>query len=350
VFHVKAMVGPFQRGWVIPNALPLVGGSPVLGMPALQSVQPGSYSQVVPGTVNFPVPNYNTLTVTVEGAGGGGSSDVVTVSAGGGGTSSFASSTALSATGGLAGIGPVPPDQSGSGGSGSIVTTGGGGLGGSGIIGGAGGTASFPPGTYGFMVPTYTVLTVDVAAGGGGATDGSFVGQNGNPSIFPSVTANGGGGCDPQHLPSVPGGGSGGTVTTGGGGAGSPTGSANGVPQYNGAAGGRVAQAFTAGALAVGGYITVVIGSGGLDGGRPVQNSGNGWVNISWTYSPAQPAAYYNGSKGGRVTKTWLPTDAGAPVPGTNILLMVGAGGVGAVTPLGPAQPGANGRANISWS
>lgn len=346
MFHIKTVIGPFPRGWTIPNALTLVGGSPVFGMPVLQSVKPGSYSQAVPGNVNFPCPNYTTLTITIEGGGGGGSSDVVATPAGAGQNSSFG--TTMVATGGLAGVGPVPPNQGGSGGT---VTAGGGGLGGNGIIGGAGGSASFASGTYSFVVPTYTTLTVVVAAGGGGATDGAFVGQDGGQSTFASVVANGGGGCDPAHLPSVPGGGSGGTVTTGGGGAGSLTGSANGVPQYNGAAGGRVSATFAVGVLAVGSQQAGVVGSGGLDGGRPVKNSGDGSVGISWTYTPAQPAAYYSGSAGGRVTKTWLVTDVGAPVPGTSIMLNVGGGGVGATTPLGGvAQSGGNGSANISWS
>lgn len=195
---LKVCVGPFVRQWSIPAALTPQLASPALGQPILISVVPGTYSTVVPGSVNFPVPNYNSLTATIRGAGGGGSSDQVQTPGTDGQGSHFNVATQLVATGGLVGVGPPPADQ----------------------------------------------------------------------------------------------GGSGGAVTVGGGGAG----------------------------------------------------------GLGFDVSANSASTFYAGSAGGRVTKTWNRLDAGAPVPGSMVMLFIGAGGTGATTTRSPASPGVNGRADINWS
>lgn len=376
-------VGQFTRAWTLPHPLNLNGGSPVFGAPSLVSVVPGAYSSVVPGTVNFTVPNYTALSITLRGAGGGGSSDVISgAAAGNGETSSFLLSggslppgllmaegktlgTSMLASGGLAGVGPVPADQGGSGGT---VTVGGGGAGGLGFIGSSpGGSASYSdPADYDFVVPLYTTLTADVRGAGGGYSLGGTVAGAGGYSVFgpttPRVQAEGGGGAGAGV--GVDGGGFGGTVTVGGGGAGATSEGAT-----SGGAGGKVVGSFTAGGLAVGSHIVIHLGAAGTngvpggggdsggDGGgdgfraaKTTTSAENGSAFITWTYTAPHPASYYSGSAGGRVTKNWLRTDVGAPPPGTVIGIYIGNGGTPAMTPNGPAQAGAPGRIDITWS
>lgn len=126
--------GKVIKVWALPAPLSLTVGSPTLGQPNLVSVQPGSYSQG-PGFGNFPVPNYNTMTVTVRAAGGGGAlyEDVTRIDQGSnGGNSSFASATPLTAIGGLGHDNTTNPPPADQGGSGGTVTVGGGGAAGQG--------------------------------------------------------------------------------------------------------------------------------------------------------------------------------------------------------------------------
>src|SRR5262245_19696074 len=132
---MMAVLGQASRATTLPNAVNLTTGSPTSGKPNLAYVQPGSWAISSPGWVNFPVPNYNSLTVTLRGAGGGGSSDALyddginpVIHATAGETSLFGG--AMSATGGAKGVEPGnsgPP--TGAGGSGGSVTPDGGGAG-----------------------------------------------------------------------------------------------------------------------------------------------------------------------------------------------------------------------------
>src|SRR5215471_10998416 len=134
MFLLKTCIGPFNRAWLIPPAINLSVGSPGLGTPSLVSVQPGTYSGSSPGLVNFPIPNYNTFTITLRAAGGGGGATQERVPVNqypsNGEASQFSlPGTPIIANGGLAGSttgGGVPPAQGGSGGT---VTIGGGGAG-----------------------------------------------------------------------------------------------------------------------------------------------------------------------------------------------------------------------------
>jgi hypothetical protein len=383
VFLVTPGLGQSLRAWTLPTPLNLAAGSPSFGQPALASVSPGSYSSTVPGWVNFTVPNYTALSITLRGAGGGGSSDVVSTAAGNGETSQFNLASGspppglfaeglslganMLASGGLAGVGPVPADQGGSGGT---VTVGGGGAGGLGIIGTPpSGSASYTTPTlsapYNFVVPVYTTLSVDVRGGGGGASDGQVAGQSGSFSAFDNtgfrVQANGGGGASTTAA-GAPGDGLNGTVTLGGGGAGST------AQSQHGGNGGKVVRTFNAGDMTVGSTRTVSVGFAGADGvgsGGGGDGGGDGLLTrraprsvsaedgsvfVTWSYTAPHPATYYSGSAGGRVTKNWLRTDVGAPPPGTIISIYIGNGGTPANTPLGPAGAGQPGRIDITWS
>ena len=132
MFLLLTCIGPFTRAWAVPKPNDLTTGSPTLGTPAVISVIPGSYASTGPGYQNFPIPNYNVLTITAKGGGGGGTLDSgVITAARDGGFTEFATTTPIVANGGLAGVGPPPPAQGGSGG---IVTVGGGGAGGLGLV------------------------------------------------------------------------------------------------------------------------------------------------------------------------------------------------------------------------
>jgi hypothetical protein len=61
------------------------------------------------------------------------------------------------------------------------------------------------------------------------------------------------------------------------------------------------------------------------------------------------------GGNGGRVTRAWLSTDTGRPVPGTAYTVVVGNRGAGGAAGAGPGtnvagNQGANGAAYFSWS
>jgi len=200
VWLVARFAGASQRGWTIPNATGIAIEQLYLGKPTLISVQPGSYNNNSPGWINFPVPNYGTLTVTIRGAGGGGNSDTPTPppAATNGENSSFplpAPSTSVIALGGLAGVasGAPPANQGGSGGT---VTVGGGAAGGNGInsITGAGSPANAGS-AGGRVTKTWartasdspvpgSIVSVYIGAGGQAALSGKgYAGPGGSGSL-----------------------------------------------------------------------------------------------------------------------------------------------------------------------
>ncbi|MBI2030188.1 Ig-like domain-containing protein [Candidatus Kaiserbacteria bacterium] len=211
----------------------------------VSNIVPGSQSFTTPGTSEFNVPTYTTLTVQVWGAGGGGGSGYSgsgTYGPGGnGGSSSFnASITASGGTGGrecwlLAGNGAAGTGGTASGG--TTNTTGNNGQAGSnGPAGGSGGSA--PNG----------------GTGGAGSTVYSVAGGVG--------------------------------VAPGAGGGGSPCGSV-GMVGGGGGSGGYSTGTYSAGQLTVGGWVSVTVGGGGAGGwGGAANYSGgagaNGRVYITW--------------------------------------------------------------------
>jgi len=167
-----------------------------------------------------------------------------------------------------------------------------------------------------WVVPLYNSLTIEVrgagGGGGGGHIDSAFVpgsyggtGGQGTETKFDSTTpliatggygGGGGGYCQGVHGcgggTGGNGGGSGGTVTVGGGSAG---------------------------------------GAGGpRSGSSPGRNGGPG-------------------GQGGKVTHSWNVGDAGAPVPGTTIHVVIGAGGAGAGGGGGTGDNGAAGWIGAAW-
>ncbi len=170
---------------------------------------PGSTTWSTPGTYSFVVPFYNTMTVTVNGAGGSGGADIdnntlytsYTTSPDGstGGNSSFASATSCVGNGGAGGAASTRFDtgkgyitSSGtngaaggaSGPSGGTATTGGGAAGGAGgtwetgTVGGTGGSGgkfvkTFTAGASDAPVPGSTITVAVGAHGNTGANNGT---------------------------------------------------------------------------------------------------------------------------------------------------------------------------------
>jgi hypothetical protein len=147
-------------------------------------VTPGSTTYSSPGSTNFTVPNYNSLTVTVRGAGGGGA-DREQSDGADGGYSQFSSATPVKANGGGAGqaYGGTGANGGASGPAGTSTTTGGGAAGG---VGGNYGSddTGWSGGNGGYAQKTWTVgdagapapgasIPVVVGAGGGGYHSGS---------------------------------------------------------------------------------------------------------------------------------------------------------------------------------
>ncbi len=158
-----------------------------------KSVVPGSQNYTSPGTYTFPVPaDYNSLTVTVNGAGAGGTfegqlsfpaSGVFYNPGTNGGDSSFGS---VVAHGGkpLTGSGSATPgDASG----GDTNTTGGGAPGGAnnGLASGTGGPGGKAIKTWASGAPGAPAGTVTVVVGAGGSpgSGNSNPGENGSVSI-----------------------------------------------------------------------------------------------------------------------------------------------------------------------
>jgi hypothetical protein len=181
------------------------------------------------------------------------------------------------------------------------------------------------PGTYTFIVPSYTGSLKVIVSGGGGGGGGSdcsksvgnpdAAGGTGGASSFGSVIANGGtggeaGANDACYLGYSGGGGSpgaasGGDVNITGGGATGGTGSAAktghddsggaiflGGSGGNGGNGAAAQKTFAHGALTSGSSVTVVVGKAGAAGpaiqpGAPYGNAGTGGqggsVSITWT-------------------------------------------------------------------
>lgn len=159
------------------------------------------------------------------------------------------------------------------------------------------------PGYFNFPVPNYNTMTATVRAGGGGGAMGFRqasigAGGNGGASSFASSTP----------VAASPGLGHPATFT--------------GPPPDQGGSGG-----------------TVTVGGGGAAGQGA--DSDPGYV---------VPNATYNGSAGGRVTKTWNRTDTDSPVPGTTIGITVGNGGAPGTNGGFTAYPGGTGSVNINWS
>jgi hypothetical protein len=177
------------------------------------------------------------------------------------------------------------------------------------------------PGTYNFVIPLYTTLTVDVrgAGGGGGGLYGhawdyedQYFGTDGGPggvSQFQASTyvqGNGGGGGHQgeyiyddvgSHVGSngTNGTASGGDTNTTGGGSAGGSGSTDSIFNNShggtGGYGGRAVKEFAIGNLTVGNTYVVVVGTGGIKGTETFSGShrgdgypgSNGAVYISWT-------------------------------------------------------------------
>lgn len=165
------------------------------------------------------------------------------------------------------------------------------------------------PGTYSFIVPTYTSLTADVRGAGGGGAGSRYTGYwiyyggNGGASSFGgSVVGNGGsGGSGSNWSPPVGGvqgahgGASGGDSNITGGG--SPGGQGSiitigGGSLYGGPGGygGRAVRTYALGQLTPGAAITIVVGTGGAASEcEPVAIAqyntagANGAVHLSWS-------------------------------------------------------------------
>lgn len=170
-------------------------------------VVPGSQDFTIPGTFQFIVPEYDTLTVDVRGAGGGGSNNAPTGHMGTAGGDSSIAELSLYAYGGARGPGgngdpqqsPLPAGASGGASGGDINTVGGGAAGGRGgyysqyslWLGGPGGYGGRAQKTIHFdgfgAPPPGTVLTVVIGAGGSAAPNTSgyvaLPGGNGSSSI-----------------------------------------------------------------------------------------------------------------------------------------------------------------------
>jgi hypothetical protein len=190
VFLMKTLIGVSIRQWSLPLPVNLAPLSPALGRPTLMSVQHGGYSSSTPGLVNFAIPNYNALTVTIRGAGGGGTAD--SVASGGpnataGQSSQFSLSTPMIATGGLAGIPAGPPANQGGSGPGT-VTVGGGGAGGLGLIVGTGATSTVYAGSAGGRI-TKNWNRTDAGAPVPGTVVGLLIGRGGSAALPASGTA-----------------------------------------------------------------------------------------------------------------------------------------------------------------
>jgi hypothetical protein len=200
VFLLKVVIGPFKRNWLIPNGVALVPASPVLGLPDLVSVLPGSYLLTAAGSINFVIPNYNALTVALRGAGGGGTISSITVAATNGGASQFLLASAVQppgsavvlgasmvANGGLAGVGPPPADQGGSGGT---VTVGGGSAGGMGYdysIAGVPPSSTYAGSAGGLVTRSWN--RSDPNAPPPGTTIGTIIGNGGSPGSYSGIVA-----------------------------------------------------------------------------------------------------------------------------------------------------------------
>lgn len=174
----------------------------------------------------------------------------------------------------------------------------------------AGSRAFNTPGTYTFVVPVYTQLSIDVqgAGGGGGASNvdlyAGLPGGNGGASTVSggnvSMVAYGGAGGQgsnyyagvnyyPGGNPQAAGGGaSGGTNNVGGGQAGGLDGPYGWTNGQKGGNGGQCVNGYHyTNGPAPGTTLTIVIGTGGEGGKRAIYwatgaNGGNGYVGISW--------------------------------------------------------------------
>ncbi len=399
MFQVKAMIGPFARGWLLPNAKELDGGSPVFGKPALMSVQPGAYSSAVPGSVNFVVPNYTTMSITLRAAGGGGAvggGGTITSPAANGENSRFNLNTAsppgsygpsMVATGGLAGvISGGPP--AGQGGSGGTVTAGGGGAGGQGIdfsngapnnacsgspggrvtmnwnrtdagaplpgsvimiyLGNGGapatnsgaGSQNYNPGSFTFVVPAYSSLIVQVyGPGGGGAAGAGYIDSGGTG--LPAFGTNGGGGSGNSSFGGVAGGPGGGGIAS----------SLSGGPAQGGAGGAGGGSTNIAGAGAGGG----AGGGSAPDIGMPPGGGGGPGGYASFTYSPGQltvsgsVSVTVGSGGGGGAPATTSDTGTVTEVAGAGTRGSDGLVSISWVAPIS-ALAGAPGRIDIAWS
>lgn len=217
-----------RRLWEDLAVLPGVGGAARM-MGSLIAI-PGSQDYTTPGTYAFIVPVYNTLTVTVDGAGGGGAGELSAAVAGG--NSSF-NGTVIAGGGGAGSTAAAGASSAASGGDSNL--------------GGAPGQIIFSGGNGG--------------SAASGASGGTGSGNN-NTSAQPGGFPGGGGGACTYG------------VTNGGGGGG----------------GARAVKTYTIGQLAPGSSITVIVGQGGARGNSAANsgnwangNGGTGRVQISWS-------------------------------------------------------------------
>jgi hypothetical protein len=235
----------------------------------------GSQAFTTAGTHTFIVPPYTTLTVHVWGGGGGGAGVNGYYPGAAGGASSF------DGVGAYGGGGAIP--------SYSYMC-------GAAETGGSGGTG------YGGSVS---------GGGGGQSTQLCYSASGGNGGNSPNGGAGGPGAvCTGAQTISYPGGnpGGGGGGTTRDGGEGYPCGPPNSESGPGGGAGGYSTRTYSAGQLAVGSAITVVVGDGGGGGigspngyVPPGGTGGHGRVGIAWTDPPPLPTATITSSLGSSI-------------------------------------------------
>jgi len=208
----------------------------------------------------------------------------------------------------------------------AVLVIGGGGSGGNGGGGGGGAGGYQYNDSYALTAQTYTVT---VGTGGAAQTSSNTKGNNGNNSVFGTITANGGGGGGAYNNQAGnnggSGGGGGGAESTGGAGGTGSQGSNGGTggvgaPNYKGGGGGGATSAGTSGAT---------VGTGG-------NGTANSITGTSVTYagggggSANTAAAGGEGGTGGGGAGGNAPSNAANPgVAGTDGLGGGGGGGVG---------------------
>lgn len=166
-----------------------------------------------------------------------------------------------------------------------------------------GGSGSWWPGNYGFYVPPYQWITIDVRGGGGGGGGanidvwaGSAGASGGNSEVVGAgthiVAGGGAGGQGSNYYAGVNYDGNGDPRAPDGGGnygAGGGYGGNGGAYGYThgqrGGYGGRAVYTYYPGQLAVGGYMAINVGGGGAPGGggtSGIEGGGSGAIYISW--------------------------------------------------------------------
>lgn len=205
---------------------------------------------------------------------------------------------------------------------------------------------TYRAGTVNFVVPEYN--TLDMALWGGGASGNSatlgtgvYLGQSGSDTTISALSLAAGGGKAPVSTATAAAGGVGGTAS---GGTTNEPGSAGGGG--NTAAAPNTGAGGAAGGAASGGGASVARGSEATVAGRPGADFGGGGASATWQSTNWSGG----GGGGGFVRKLFTAGAVGAPVPGTTLSIVVGAGGPVSAAGATKGGKGADGAAVIRWS